>query len=235
MKIQVKILILSLAILAVAVVFRLTGERRIQNMAHGVHQVKVKEVIQSNNYTYIRVKEKGSEYWCAINKASIERGKTYYWLKGWEVTQFHSKELNRDFASLFFLEALSDKPIQTPYPMAADVMPGRQVVPEKQKILVAKAEGGITIAELYANRGSYQGKSVKIQGRVVKFSSQIMNRNWVHIQDGSSYGSNYDLAVTTQDTATAGTTRLFEGIISLDRDFGSGYTYEVIMEGARIR
>jgi hypothetical protein len=235
MKIHVKILMLSLLVLAVIVIFRLSGERRMENLAPDVHRVKVKEVIQSSKYTYVRVKENGSEYWCAINKADIREGRTYFWLKGWEVNQFHSKELDRDFVSLFFLETLSEVPIQSDNPMASNVMAGRQVVPQKQEILVDKAEGGITIEELYANRGSYNGKSVKIRGRVVKFSSQIMNRNWVHIQDGSSDGNNYDLTVTTQDTASTGTTRLFEGIISLDRDFGSGYTYAVILEDARVR
>jgi len=235
MKIQVKILILSLFVLAVVIIFRLSGEKRIENLAPGVHQVKVKEVIQSSNYTYVRVRENKGEYWCAINKADIEEGKTYFWLKGWEVNQFHSKELNRNFASIFFVESLSDRPMLNFSPVTSNAMAGRQVVPEKQEIRVDKAEGGINIAELYANREAYNGKSVKIRGKVVKFSRQIMDRNWVHIQDGSSDGSNYDLTVTTQDTTAVGSTCVLEGIISLDKDFGSGYTYEVIMEGARVR
>lgn len=235
MKIQVKILIGSLIVLAVVIIFRLSGERRIENLAPGVHQVKVREVIQTSNYTYVRVRENREEYWCAINKADIDKGKTYFWLKGWEVKQFHSKELDRNFMSIFFLETLSDSPILTNNSMLSNAMAGRQSVPEKPGIKVDRADGGITIAELYANRDSCDGKSVKIRGEVVKFSKQIMNRNWVHIQDGSRDGSNYDLTVTTQDTAAVGSTCVFEGMISLDKDFGSGYTYEVIMEGALIR
>jgi hypothetical protein len=241
MKIKVIILILSAAVLAVVLFFQLRGEKKIDNLAPGVHQVKAEEVLQTGNYTYVRVSEARQDYWCAINRTEIEVGKTYFWLKGWEMTQFHSKELNRDFPSIFFLETLSEKPILSVNPMiegspmAGGSMAGRQKVDEKQGISVEKAEGGITIGELYANRKSYAGKSVKVRGEVVKFSRQIMNRNWVHVQDGTKDGGGYDLVVTTQDSIPVGAIGLFEGVISLDVDFGSGYTYDVIMVDARVK
>jgi hypothetical protein len=247
MKIKAIILILSAAVLAVVLYFQLRGDKGTDNMAPGVHKVKAKEVIQTSNYTYVRVSEGRQDYWCAINRTDIEVGKTYFWLKGWEMNQFHSKELERDFASIFFIEALSEKPIlsEDPMlsgksmtgenPMPAASMGGRQKVAEKQGISVEKAEGGITIAELFANRKSYAGKSVKIRGEVVKFSPRIMNRNWVHVQDGTKDGGDYDLVVTTQDSSPVGGIGLFEGVISLDMDFGSGYKYDVIMTDARIK
>jgi hypothetical protein len=241
MKIKVIILILSAAVLAVVLYFQLRGEKKIDNLAPGVHQVKVEEVLQTVNYTYVRVSEARQDYWCAINRTEIEVGKAYFWLKGWEMTQFHSKELNRDFPSIFFLETLSENPILSVNPMiegnpmTGGSMTGRQKVDEKQGISVEKAEGGITIGELYANRKSYAGKSVKVRGEVVKFSRQIMNRNWVHVQDGTKDGVDYDLVVTTQDSIPVGETRIFEGIVSLNVDFGSGYIYEVIIQDARAK
>jgi len=235
MKIKIIILILSAAVLAIVLFFQLRGEKKIDNLAPGVHQVKAEEVLQTNNYTYVRVSEARQDYWCAINKTEIEVGKTYFWLKGWEMTQFHSKELNRDFPSIFFLETLSEKPILSVNPMTGGSMAGRQKVDEKQGISVEKAEGGITIGELYANRKSYVGKSVRIRGEVVKFSRQIMNRNWVHVQDGTKDGGDYDLVVTTLDSIPVGEIGLFEGVISLDVDFGSGYKYDVIMVDARVK
>jgi len=235
MKMQIRILILTVAILAVVVYFRFRGENKTDNLAPGVHRVKAKEVIHTSNYTYVRVSEDKKEYWCAINKAAIEEGKTYFWMKGWEMNQFHSKELDRTFLSIFFLETLSDKPMIVESPITGLSMAGRQKAPEKQGIRVDRAEGGITIAELYANRKSYAGKPAKIRGEVVKFSSQIMNRNWVHIQDGTRDGDDYDLVVTTQEAVAVGNVVVFEGIISLDVDFGSGYTYEVIMEDASVK
>src|SRR5665647_112453 len=101
------------------------------------------------------------------------------------MNKFHSKELDRDFDRIFFLETLSATPMVRENPMAGNSRSGRQIVAEKQEISVDRAEGGITISELYANRKSYAGKSVKIRGEVVKFSPDIMNRNWVHVQDGT--------------------------------------------------
>jgi hypothetical protein len=244
MKIRVIILLASVAVLAVVLYFQFRGDKRADNLAPGVHQVKAEEVIQTSNYTYVRVSEAGQDYWCAINRTEIEVGKTYFWLKGWEMNKFHSKELERDFESIYFIEALSGEPILSEGPIqpgnfmrGEGVMPsstgGRQIVAEKQGISVEKADGGITIAELFANRKSYAGKKVKIRGEVVKFSPGIMNRNWVHVQDGTKDGNDYDLVVTTQDTVAVGGIKSFEGMISLNVDLGSGYTYDVIMEEAR--
>jgi hypothetical protein len=241
MKIKAIILLFSAAVLAVVLYFQLRGDKITENLAPGVHQVKAEEVLQTSNYTYVRVSEARKDYWCAINRTEIEVGKTYFWLKGWEMTKFQSKELGREFASIFFLETLSEKPILSEIPvigqnpMPAASMGGRQKVAEKQGISVEMAEGGITIAELFANRKSYAGKSVKVRGEVVKFSPQIMNRNWVHVQDGTKDGGDYDLVVTTQDSIPVGEIGLFEGVISLDVDFGSGYKYDVIMVDARVK
>jgi Flp pilus assembly protein CpaB len=117
MKNRVIILILTAAVLAVVLFFQLRRDKKIGDLAPGVHQVKVKEVIHTRNYTYVLVSEAKQEYWCALNKADIEVGKTYFWLKGWEMNHFHSEELNRDFASVFLLETLSEKPIVTDEPL----------------------------------------------------------------------------------------------------------------------
>lgn len=61
-----------------------------------------------------------------------------------------------------------------------------------------------------------------------------MNKNWMHIQDGTKYGEIYDLTVTSKDSAKVGDVVVFQGAISVNKDFGAGYTYEVIMEDAKI-
>lgn len=235
MKNRIIIIILSVVVLAVVLFFQLRGDKKTENLAPGVHQVKAEEVLQTNSYTYVRVSEGRQDYWCATGKSDIEVGKTYFWLKGGEMNKFHSKELDRVFDRIFFLETLSETPILAESPMTGGTSSGRQIVAEKQGISVDKAEGGVTIAELYANRKSFAGKPVKIRGEVVKFSPHIMNKNWVHVQDGTKDGSDYDLVVTTQDSIPVGETRIFEGVVSLDVDFGSGYRYDVIMQDARTK
>jgi len=73
-----------------------------------------------------------------------------------------------------------------------------------------------------------------VQGSVVKLNNMIMNRNWVHIQDASIKNEKTDLTVTTDENVAMGDIVAFEGKISLNKDFGAGYKYEIIMEDAHI-
>ncbi len=61
-----------------------------------------------------------------------------------------------------------------------------------------------------------------------------MGRNWIHIRDGSGSAekSDFDLTVTTSEKAAVGDVVLVKGTLRFDQDFGSGYTYPVILEGA---
>ena len=219
------------------------GLKRTKGLAPNVQQVVAEEVIQTSRYTYVHVADGEKEYWIAINRADIELDKTYYWSAGAEMVNFVSKELNRTFPSIIFVSNFTDQPITgqtTPAPQAGmpagESMAGKPQAPEQEGISVPRAEGGLTIAETYAGKKALDGKKVKIRGKVVKFSPMIMNRNWVHLQDGTRHGENFDLTVTTQDVVDPGDIVTFEGILGLNRDFGAGYFYEVIVEnGKRIQ
>ncbi len=212
-----------------------TGNKRPENLAPNAHMVKVEEIIQTSMYTYARVTEEGNEYWVAINKADLKEGATYYWSQGGEMTNFTSKELKRTFKSIFFIQDFTDQPITKPVQTAPQSMAGKQQVPEVAGISVQKVEGGITVAELYAGKSSYAGKSVTIRGQVVKFSPAIMNKNWIHLQDGTKDGNNCDLTITTADTVKVGAVVILQGKVSLDKDFGAGYIYPVIIEDAIVK
>ena len=71
---------------------------------------------------------------------------------------------------------------------------------------------------------------MKLRGQVVKFTPNIMGTNWVHIQDGSQG----DLTVTTSDVVAVGDIVMVEGTLTLDKDFGAGYRYDAIIEGAKL-
>ncbi len=104
--------------------------------------------------------------------------------------------------------------------------------PEKKEVKVSPAKGGITIAELFAKKEAYAGKTVRIKGEVTKFTPAVMNKNWIHIQDGTESNGKFDLAVTSDVETKVGETVTLEGKISLNKDLGYGYFFEVIMEDA---
>lgn len=213
------------------------GDRKNKKLPEGVHQVKAEEVIQTTRYTYVRVSENDGEYWLAINKADIRKGETYYWSMGAEMNSFTSKELQRTFPSIYFVQDFSDQPIlasQQEPPVPVEGMPGNKPSAPVSNIKVEKAPNGISIGELYTSKNNFAGKNTRIRGQVVKFLPGIMNRNFVHLQDGTLGGGEYDLTITTMDSVSVGEVVTFEGLITLDKDFGAGYKYNVIMENARI-
>ncbi len=204
-----------------------------ENLAPNVHKATAEEVIQTSNYTYIRVSEKGNENWIAITKQEVEKGKSYYYEAGMEMNNFVSKELNRTFPSILFVQNFSDQPIVSKV-VLADSAKGKQAPVAKEGVKVDPAKGGITIAELYANKDKYAGQTVKIRGEVVKYNAEIMNTNWVHLQDGTSADGSFDLTFTTKDATKVGDVVTLEGTVSLKKDFGAGYYYEVIVENAKL-
>ncbi len=119
-------------------------------------------------------------------------------------------------------------------PAGAQKSPG-PAQPAKADVKVTPCDGCIQIGDLLANKKSYDGKVISVTGQVVKYNAGIMNKNWIHIQDGSDYQGVYDLTVTSDQPAKVGDIMTFEGRIALDKDFGYGYFYPVIMEDAKTK
>ena len=62
---------------------------------------------------------------------------------------------------------------------------------------IAKAEGGKTVAEVFAEKDALAGQKVAVRGKVVKTNAGIMGKDWVHVRDGSGADGTNDLTVTT--------------------------------------
>lgn len=110
---------------------------------------------------------------------------------------------------------------------------GSKIAIEKMDIKVEPCKDCIKISDLLENKKNYSGKTVRVTGKVAKYSPGIMGKNWIHIQDGSEYEGGFDLTITTDAQVSVGDTITFEGKIALDKDFGYGYTYPVLMEEGR--
>lgn len=186
------------------------------------HSAKIIEALNSGGYTYIKVQEGSETYWIAMTQRVTKKGATIeYNEQGW-MQNFHSKTLNRTFDKILFASDASTATAVEQAPTKPDVM-GSQY----------KQNNTITVAELFANRDKYAGKKVRVRGHVTKTSAQIMKKNWVHIQDGSSFQGQDDLLFTTTDKMPEkGSVVIAEGIMAKDRDFGYGYFYSVIVEAS---
>ncbi len=141
---------------------------------------------------------------------------------------FRSKELDTTFHSIIFLNGVFDE--KTIQPETGDQGKSSSA----QDVFTAPVEDGITIKELLSNRKEYAGKSVIIKGKVTKFSANIMGRNWIHLDDGSDPSTEIDLTITSDEVAEVGDVIVIQGIVVLDKDFGSGYFYKIIVENGKI-
>jgi hypothetical protein len=62
-----------------------------------------------------------------------------------------------------------------------------------------------------------------------------MGKNWVHLRDGSgTAGKDNDITVTTGDRVAVGDVVTAKGTVRVDKDFGAGYAYPVIVEDAKL-
>ena len=101
---------------------------------------------------------------------------------------------------------------------------------------IKKAEGGKTVAELFAEKDQLAGKQVIVRGKVVKTRDNIMGKNWVHVRDGTGSENTNDLTVTTSDPLpNLGATVVVTGQLSRNKDLGLGYKYDVIVEDAQVK
>ena len=100
----------------------------------------------------------------------------------------------------------------------------------KMDVKIEPCNGCTTISTLLSNKQSLSGKIIRVKGVVTKFNPQIMNKNWIHIQDGSEFQGGFDLTITSDKSVSLGDTVTFEGKMALDKDFGYGYFYNVLME-----
>jgi len=191
---------------------------------------KVKTVEQVANYTYLEVKAKGPTYWVALPTTEIAVGSVISFRGGMLMEDFESKELNRTFDKVLFLEGL-DGGNSSGTGMMSESTQGSKVDVEKLKTSV-KVEGSITLGEIFADPGKFEGKTIVISGEVAKYNPAIMQLNWIHIQDGTEFEGKYDLTVTSTESFEVGQVVTLQGILALNRDFGYGYSYEVLLENA---
>jgi hypothetical protein len=200
---------------------------------------KVLETMESGGYTYVYLQQKkGKKIWVAFPKAKVSVGKKVSLVPGEEFKNFKSKTLNRTFDRIIFSlgpvpkEGAKGKPQQMAMPGSKEAM----VPPEYVKIDKARGANAYTVAELFAQRGILNGKKVVVKGKVVKVSQRIMQRNWIHLQDGtgSADKKNHDLVVTMTALPVDGQTITVTGTLLKDKDFGMGYKYDVLIESAEI-
>ncbi|GAB4327720.1 MAG: hypothetical protein Kow00127_20450 [Bacteroidales bacterium] len=216
------------------------GKKSEAPLPEGNFKGKIKEVLQATSYTYLNLDQDGESVWIAVNKGNFKPGETVYYARVMEMTNFESKDLQRTFDKVLFVQNIDRKPIQLNAPpnpggnMGGMSREAAKPVLEKMELELEHPEGTVTIGDLWANKEQYDGKEVMVFGQVTKVNPEIMDRNWIHLQDGTGDASTFDLTVTTGELPEVGDRVLMKGTVRINQDFGMGYQYPVLLEDAVI-
>lgn len=200
------------------------------NMTAESHYGKVIEKIDAGSYSYLNINEDGNEYWIAVPTMQVEVGEQIFFSKYMKMNNFKSETLDRTFESVLFVDDAMKSTKKSELVNAHSKV--RSL--DKKDIKVDPLPDGKTVGEIYNEKESLKNSTVKVKGKVVKFNAGIMNRNWIHIQDGTGDENGYDLLVTSNDIAAVGDIIIAEGILALDKDFGAGYFYSVVLENSKV-
>ena len=194
------------------------------------------ETMNSGGYTYASLETENGIKWVAGPQTELTAGGLVTVGPSFLMKDYHSKTMDRTFAYIFFCTRLEAPVVKGAEPAKTDILPHNEpVVPKKERAdlsNIQKAEGGLTVAEIFSQKAALAEKEVLIRGVAVKVSNGIMGKNWVHIQDGSGGEKTFDLMVTTQDKVEVQSIVLVKGIVRVGKDFGYGYNYDVMLEEA---
>ncbi len=223
------------------------------------HTAIAVEVLKAAPYVYVKVKEGDKEYWMAAPQAEVEIGGEVTFNEQMWMKNFTSKTLGRTFDAVMFASSLESKASEVKkiekkeiqekpkalkkeengtQPVVTDVSQQKEDAAKTQEKSSSEdtALKLFTVEQIYAQANDLNNTIISVKGKVVKVSEGIMDRNWIHIQDGTGSSGTNDLVFTSpDDTAVEGDEVTATGTLKTNIDFGYGYSYAVIIEGSKFK
>jgi len=210
-----------------------------------VIQGTVLESLQVSRYTYLHLATPNAgEVWAAVPATQVGTGSEVRIRNPQRMEKFTSHTLKRAFEVIYFGVLDGSPGLKSPHGHGAMVgsstsphgSPAPSVALPSEPITKASGPNGRTVQQVHAQKKALAGKVVRVRGVVVRATINVMGKTWVHLQDGSGSASDQsnDLTVTMQSQPIVGQVIEVEGKLGTDRDFGSGYSYSVLLEDARL-
>jgi hypothetical protein len=201
---------------------------------------KILEFKDVENYTYLLLKTKDGETWAAVARTPVKKGADVTIENAMVMNNFESKSLKKTFHKIVFgtLGGAGASAAGAGGDMAA-AHSGVAKAADVRDVKVPKASGpdARTVAEIVTKRAELKDKTILVRGKVVKYTPEVLGKNWIHLRDGSGSASDNtdDVLVTTKDQARIGDVVVVKGVVHTDRDLGSGYSYKVMIEEATLQ
>ncbi len=199
----------------------------------GLKEVRILKVTPGEKYRFAEVQEGDKTYWIASTNQDIRAGETYFYNEALIRTEFESKDLQTVFDTLLLVTRLvpdgKQGELKAPLHKANAGEQDGQAQEANPEAVVS-----LELSELIQNPTPYEDKWVEFSGTCVKVNPGIMGRNWVHLKALGEAGG--EVVLTTQEEIEVGQVVRMQALVRRNRDFGSGYRYDLLLEeGKRIR
>jgi len=197
----------------------------------------------ASRYTYVQVNTGKETIWAAGPVFEVKVGDSVSVEGGMLAKNFQSKALNRKFEELYLAGSITQAGSggvnqsngAVKLPSGHPAVPGMvRAATSTAMESIQKPDGGKTVAEVWAGKTDLAGKVVVVRAKVVKVTPKIMGLNWLHLRDGTGPEGANDLVVTTKAEVRVGDVVTVSGTLNTNKDFGSGYKYDVILEDATV-
>jgi hypothetical protein len=221
----------------VVILLNLTGMSSAKTLTG--NSATISATVDGGSYTYVELDIEGTKVWYAVPAAEFKIGEKVIAPTGMAMKNFYSKTLDRTFETVYFAESLKPTDAvkkKAALPTGHPPIQSRTAKPTTvyDFSAVKRPTGGKTVEEIHQESATLKGETVTVRGIAVKVTNGIMGKNWIHLRDGSGKSGSNDLTVTTTNSVLTGKTITLSGILTTDRDFGSGYQYAILLEEATV-
>ncbi|MBE0495063.1 MAG: hypothetical protein IBX45_01500 [Campylobacterales bacterium] len=189
-----------------------------------IHEAQVKQVLHAGSYTYYGIQSGERNYWVVTPRSALPVGAWMRFKEEIAMPSYESKALGQTFEDVIFTSDFQYRTLE-------DEAKHLAFITEKVATSPFAQEGTLSVQEAQEKRNTLAGKTIQLRAKVVKVSQNIMGRNWVHLQDGTGMGDEVGrIVATSSETPSVGAIVVAKGKVSVDKDFGSGYVYAIILE-----
>lgn len=215
----------------------------------------VVSVANGGGYSYVEIKGESGKFWSATRPIEVKKGDKAQLVNPMKMEKFQVKSLDRTFDVIYFADDVlvngkghmevqskskgiggmtanpdgreAGQAMKNPHQMGKGHMGGNADIDASG---IKSEAGSVAIEDLLKNPENYAGETVKIHGLITKFLPMIMEKNWLHLKDASCGAAH--LVATTDETFKVGDTVMLSGKVEVNKDFGFGYKYNVLLTHA---
>lgn len=204
----------------------------------GIHKGIVTYTKTAGGYSYLKIKEAGKELWIAALPIQVSVGEEVEYAGGDVMSKFQSKAMDKTFDSIRFVSRIHVVSKDTPNSIPKDdvhkgVGAAKMVVTPVKPGEILKPKDGKNVGEIFAESGKLKGNKVVLRAKVVKFSKNILGKNWATLTDGSGKSPDDRIVAMTMETLFVGDIVTAVGILKTNVNLGAGYQYKVILDDTK--